>query len=106
MESQSICPHGSRQLSSQPQPLVLRVPVRLRVNTPTVLSLFTAFVSVWSHGFTHLPSPIVSFFSSPHPPSFSFGHTVPFVQGASGLDGRPGPPVSVITPSPHPRPIL
>lgn len=44
--------------------------------------------------------PIVPFFSLPILSSPSFGQTVPFVQGASGLDGRPGPPVSVTSPSP------
>lgn len=44
-----------------------------------------------------LPGP---FFSLPFLPSPSFGQTVPFVQGASGLDGRPGPPVSVTSPLP------
>lgn len=52
-----------------------------------------------------LPGP---FFSLPFLPSPSSGQTVPFVQGASGLDGRPGPPVSVTSPSPlhppHPTP--
>lgn len=54
-----------------------------------------------------LPGP---FFSLPFLPSPSFGQTVPFVQGASGLDGRPGPPVSVTSPlpftPPHPTPSL
>lgn len=49
-----------------------------------------------------LPGP---FFSLPFLPSPSSGQTVPFVQGASGLDGRPGPPVSVTSPLPlHPPP--
>ena len=54
-----------------------------------------------------LPGP---FFSLPFLPSPSSGQTVPFVQGASGLDGRPGPPVSVTSPlplhPPHPTPLL
>lgn len=58
------------------------------------------FVS--SHCFTHL-SPPLSF--PPHPPPLSsclvFVNPPPSVQGASGLDGRPGPPVSSISPLPY-----
>lgn len=51
-----------------------------------------------------LPGP---FLSLPFLPFPSLGQTVPFVQGASGLDGRPGPPVSVTSLLPfsaHPHP--
>lgn len=58
------------------------------------------FVS--SHCFTHLSPPL----SFPlHPPPLSsclvFVNPPPSVQGASGLDGRPGPPVSSISPLPY-----
>lgn len=47
-----------------------------------------------------LPSPL-----PPHPLPLSsclvFVHLSPSVQGASGLDGRPGPPVSSISPLPY-----
>lgn len=102
--------HASSAASHGPQ--CLRVLVSVRVNTPPVLpSLIPHCVD----GTRVCPRsrlltsalPIVSFFSPPHSlSSLPFGQIVPFVQGASGLDGRPGPPVSVISPSPFPCPSL
>lgn len=65
-----------------------------------------ALVSVHSHAYSPLPSPLSPFSPSHSLSSLPFGQIVPFVQGASGLDGRPGPPVSVISPSPFPCPSL
>lgn len=58
--------------------------------------LWLAHVCLWSR----LHSPLVS---PPHPFLLAFCFVNPSlsVQGASGLDGRPGPPVSVISPIPY-----
>lgn len=72
VEGQSICPHGSRQLSSRPQPLVspCSCPSPCKHTHCPPRRLWHLCLSVRSHRFTHLPSPIVSFFSLPLPSPF------------------------------------